>query len=136
MTSEESNWVRHREIHFAQPHPDQNQAATAHRLFQDLACIHASEVVSPTLITLSYDLRCTCLCHIEQALQELGFHLDNSLLNKLKRALYYYTEDAQRENFGPHHGQDDSTREVFINRYEKIHHGCRDSRTNYWRKYL
>jgi len=39
---------------------------------------------------------------IDEALIELGFHLDNSLLNKLLRALHYYSEEAQCANLGYH----------------------------------
>ena len=53
--------------------------------------------VVPCLIVV-YDLRRITLQRIENALSELGYHLDNSLLCKLKRALFHYAEETQREN--------------------------------------
>ena len=73
---------------------------------------------------------------IEDSLVELGFHLDNSLLYKLKRSLYHYTDETQRSNMGCCSDQCQCTREVFINRYQRLMHGCRDSRPRYWREYL
>ena len=35
---------------------------------------------------------------LESALSNQGFHLDNSLLSKLKRALAYFCESVQRRN--------------------------------------
>lgn len=103
-------------------------------LFSDIDGISHLELIETHKLTISYDVRVITLEIIEDTLIELGFHLDNSLLYKLKRALYYYTEQVQRENLG--HAKNQLTRNVFINRYDRLQHGCRDDRPEHWRKYL
>ena len=68
-------------------------------------------------------------------LQEVGFHLDNSVISKLKRALFYYAEDTQLANMGYDHAESKSTLEIFINRYNQLPHGCRDERPMHYRRY-
>ena len=63
------------------------------------------------------------------------YHLDNSLLCKLKRALFYYTEETQRENLAITQEGDLIQRDVFVNRYQRATHGCRDPQPEYWREY-
>jgi hypothetical protein len=87
-------------------------------------------------ILISYDITLISLQFIEELLHELGFHLDNNLLVKLKRALHYYTEDIEREALGCGKVADNNTRDVFIKRYQRRLHGCRDARPDYWRRYL
>jgi hypothetical protein len=57
-----------------------------------------ADPATPIQLNLSYDLTQTCLQEIEAALDELGLHLDNGLLFRIKRALHYYTEETFREN--------------------------------------
>mgnify|MGYP003488956699 CR=1 FL=1 len=73
---------------------------------------------------------------LEAALVSQGFHLDNSLLNKLLRALHYYSEEAQCANLGVHSGLRHHTLDIFIHRYQLLPHGCRDNRPDHWRRYL
>jgi hypothetical protein len=87
-------------------------------------------------IHVSYDLNHISLNVIEGLLSELGFHLDNSLMAKLKRALCYYTEENELQALGLPTGQDQSTREIFMRCYQCHSHGCRDGRPQHWRKYL
>lgn len=124
--------LKHREIIFATPHPDPNQAQSALVMLIDVEGIEQVTAISSTQLSISYDVTCVTLNIIEQALIELGYHLDNSLLSKMKRALYYYTEETLRTNLGCNN----CTRDVFINRYQKQLHGCRDERPQHWRNYL
>ena len=130
--------VKRREIGFRDPHTDPQQALSAVLLLADVdGIVHAS---SPdperNSIVVVYDLGRISLRVIEALLTELGFHLDNSLLSKLKRALYYYTEDNEMQSLHIHDDQDASTREIFMRCYRGKKHGCRDSRPEYWRNYL
>ena len=124
--------LRHREILFATPHPDDNQAQSAMVILVDVEGVEQVTAITNTQLSISYDVTCVTLNIIEQALLELGYHLDNSLLSKMKRALYYYTEETLRTNLGC----SNCTRDVFINRYQKQSHGCRDERPQHWRHYL
>ena len=86
-------------------------------------------------IQVQYDLRFITLEVIEAGLRAVGFHLDNNLLYKLKRALFYYTEETQLMNMGHLHNQASSTLDIFINCYDQREHGCRDDRPPHLRHY-
>ena len=130
--------VKHREIGFRDPHPDPQQAHSAMLLLADIEGIIRISIPDPShnTIHVSYDLSMICLRVLEALLSELGFHLDNSLIAKLKRALYYYTEENELESMAIHSGQGHSTRDIFMRCYRCKTHGCRDGRPEYWRKYL
>ena len=126
---------KRREICFDPLHPDSNQAQVAQSWLTELPGIHACHADSPLLLIIEYDITQICLEEIEDTLRELGLHLDNSLLSKLKRALYHYSENNERLNLARHATSKDFTREVFIHRYQDREHGCRDHRPKYWRDY-
>lgn len=136
MDTEESELIKHREIGFVELHPDPNQARTAAELLLELDGILHVEDKSPLLLNLSYDLSQISLEAIEGALTEVGLHLDNKLFYRLKRALYYYTEEIERTNMGCPRGSTNCTKKVFARRYQQLEHGCRDNRPDHWRKYL
>ena len=128
--------VKHREIWFRGPHHDPNQARTATLVLSDVEGVLQVNPRHPELIQVTYDIRFITLQLIDGLLAELGFHLDNNLLMKLRRALYYYTEEAQQDVLGCKRGRGNCTQAVFINRYLQIEHGCRDIRPDHWRQYL
>lgn len=134
MDESNHDLVKHRELAFCSLHADPEQASSALFFFSDVKGILHLELIDTHKLAVSYDIRYISLKLMEEALIELGFHLDNSLLHKLKRALYYYTEEIQCDNMGCHKNQ--CTRQIFINRYDRLQHGCRDDRPQHWRKYL
>lgn len=127
--------VKHREIRFCRLHPDNTQAHSASLILSDVEGIHLVQPVEPHLLHVSYDITRITLNIIEGALSELGYHLDNSLMYKLKRALYYYTEETQRANLGLEEACCPD-KQMFISRYLRRRHGCRDQRPEHWRNYL
>lgn len=131
-----SNLFKQREILFSPMHPDPNQAQSAMLILGDLQGIERIDILQPTRLLVCYHLQLQTLAGIEALLRELGFHLDNSLLCKLKRALYYYTDDTERANLGCADGHCKNTRDVFVQHYQKRPHGCRDLRPAHWRNYL
>lgn len=131
----EQNPIKYRTITFCDLHPDPNQAQTAMLLLSDIEGVEHLHINDNGELLVGYDLRFLTLAVIEDALTELGFHLDSSLLYKLKSALYHYTEEAQRANLGLDR-RCAHCRQVFINRYQRLQHGCRDERPRHWRKYL
>lgn len=131
-----TNFTKQRDVIFNPLHDDENQALTACQMLVDLDGIVFAEAISNQHLIVRYDLRFFTLVDIEELLTTVGFHLDNNLLIKLKRALYRYTEETERANLGYPQGQSNSTRDVFINRYQQLPHGCRDKRPNHWRNYL
>jgi hypothetical protein len=136
MDIPEADRIKHRQINFRDLHPERNDAQSAARFLGTLDGVMRAEPVSPILLDLSYDIRMTCLEEIESALNELGLHLDNGLLYRMKRALHYYTEETLRENYGIQHAGGQCTKLVFAKRFESIEHGCRDQRPEHWRRYL
>lgn len=136
MDEPDAERIRHRELVFAPIHEDPHQARTALLLLDEVPGIVKLTYIDDTRLQLSYDIDTVSLQMIEEALAEVGFHLDNSLLSKLKRALYYYSEDVQRQNLGCGLGESNCVQKVFVNRYRKLPHGCRDDRPEHWRRYL
>jgi hypothetical protein len=130
--------IKHREIGFHDPRPGLQQAQGAMLVLADVEGVLAVSIPDPAvnILHIRYDLSLISLCIVEDLLSELGFHLDNSLMSKLKRALYYFIEENELENLFATRDQDHSTRDVFMRSYRCRTHGCRDERPEYWRKYL
>lgn len=136
MGTANNDVIKHREICFRGPHPDPHQAQTAMLILSDVEGIIQVEPHNTQMIVVTYDVSLISLQIIDAFLSELGFHLDNSLLMKLRRALYYYTEELQQDVMGCARGRGNCTQDVFINRYRQLEHGCRDVRPDHWRHYL
>ena len=135
MRADAEALYKHRTIQFCRFHPEPDQVCSAATWLQGVAGIQTVQVLSPHALEVVYDLRRVTLEGIESALSELGYHLDNTLLCKLKRALFYYTEETQRENLAITSEGEIVQREVFVNRYQRVAHGCRDPQPEYWREY-
>lgn len=131
-----TNFIKQRDVMFSPLHDDENQSSTAAQMLIDLDGIVSAESISSTHLIINYDLRFFTLVDVEELLSTVGFHLDNNLLIKIKRALYRYTEETERANLGCIEGQSNCTREAYINRYQQLRHGCRDKRPVHWRNYL
>jgi len=136
MDIADTDRIKHREIHFRDLHPERNDARSAAEFLNQVDGVLTTEPVTPIHLNLSYDLARVCLEEIEGALDELGLHLDNGLMYRIKRALYRYTEDNCRENCGCERGDSNCMKRVFAKRYEALEHGCRDHRPEHWRRYL
>ncbi len=128
--------IKHREIAFQEIHPNPSQAHAAAQFLVELDGVLSAEPVSPTLLKVSYDVLRATLQEIEEALVELGLHLDSRLVFRVRRALFYYTEETFRANYGCLSDERDCTQKLFAKRYELIEHGCRDERPEHWRRYL
>lgn len=128
--------VKVREIAFCTLHPDTDQASSAAALLMEVDGVQHAEMRQPALVHVSYHLLSICLADIEALLEEHGFHLDNRLVFKIRRALFHYTEETQRANLGCMKGESNCTQKVFVNRYRNRDHGCQDDRPEHWRRYL
>ncbi|MDH5444064.1 MAG: hypothetical protein OEY52_00820 [Gammaproteobacteria bacterium] len=129
-----NNQIKHREIQFDAMHPDPNQAQSAMLLLADVTGIENSTVQTPTSLLVSYDVSLITLDDILTELTDEGLHIYNSLLFKLKQALYSYTEQTQRANIADN--QKTSSRKMHVKQYQRRPHGCRDQRPHHWRDYL
>lgn len=136
MDRESHSLIKHREIRFCPLHHDRTQAHSASLLLADLDGVFRVVPVEPHVMQISYDITRLTLHLLEGVLDELGYHLDNSLMAKLRRALYYYTEETQRANLGLDGNTAPRDVKVFVQRYAKLRHGCRDERPEHWRNYL
>jgi len=136
MSDHSDECIKHRDINFAPLHnPDDSPSQLAMLLLADAPGIINLYPQSDTCLHVSYDLRLVTLDIIELGLREVGFHLDNNLMCILRRALFHYTEETQCLNMG-YHPDSKATRDIYITRYQRLPHGCRDERPNHWRKYL
>lgn len=136
MSDQFEHFHKKREIAFCSLHSDPNQAGTAAALLLAADGIEQVEVITPNLLRVHYHLLNIQLTDIEKIIEDEGLHLDNSLVYKIRRALYHYAEDTQRANCGcTSDASDNTTQKVFINRYQRRNHGCQDDRSEHWRKY-
>ena len=71
---------------------------------------------------------------LETALASQGFHLDNSLMSKLKRALAYFSESVQRRNVAADE-PDIKSQQAFMKVYDNHLHGDCDDTPEEWRGY-
>jgi hypothetical protein len=87
-----------------------------------------------TTLLVRYNVCEYTLEGLETALGNQGFHLDNSLLCKLKRALAYFCESVQRRNIAANE-PDIKSQQAFVKVYERHLHGDRDETPEEWRDY-
>ena len=133
--SDAEELIKRRELRFCHLHPDPNQGRSALLLLSDAEGVLDITLANELCLYITYDVRYMTLDAIEKVLIRLGYHLDNRLLYRMKRALYSYSEETQRANLGVSESTDNTT-QVFVKRYSSNYHGCRDKRPDHWRKYL
>ncbi len=119
-----------REIHFS-PLPS-GQAARALESLLEMGL--KAEMIAPNVLSVSYQLPHHRLETLEDTLVEQGFHLDNSLLQKIVRALVHYVEEVQCQNLSePARLQ--KNMEIFVKVYDHHPHGDHDETPEEWREY-
>lgn len=85
---------------------------------------------------VSYDLQHHSLRELDEHLVDKGYHLDNTLLTKLTRALIYYVEDTQVHNLGaPEKRLKRSSQTAYVQAWEHHPHGDHDETPPEWREY-
>ena len=85
---------------------------------------------------VAYDLQQHTLRELDEHLVDKGYHLDNTLLTKLTRALIYYVEDTQLHNVGaPEKRLKRSSQEAYVHAWENHPHGDHDDTPPEWREY-
>lgn len=130
--------IKDREIVLRGPTDPHLRADDAMLLLSDVDGVEKCTKINDYHFMVSYDLRVISLEQIETALAEVGYHLDASIMSKLKRALYYYTEDNERANMGLNklNCSGGCAVKVFVNHYRKTEHGCRDQRPEHVKRYF
>ncbi|MCE1183883.1 MAG: hypothetical protein LWW81_16500 [Rhodocyclales bacterium] len=85
---------------------------------------------------VGYDLEQHTLRELDEHLVDKGYHLDNTLLTKLTRALIYYVEDTQLHNVGaPEKRLKRSAQEAYVQAWQQHPHGDHDDTPPEWREY-
>ncbi len=86
---------------------------------------------------VAYDLRQHSLHELEGSLEDKGYHLDNTLMSKMMRALIYYVEETQLHNLeAPHKPLKSTQSEVgYTHAWERHPHGDHDDTPPEWREY-
>lgn len=87
-------------------------------------------------VGVAYDLHEHSLQELEHALEDKGYHLDNTLMSKMMRALIYYVEETQLHNLdAPHRLLKKSQHEAYTHAWERHPHGDHDDTPPEWREY-
>lgn len=111
------------------------QAERARALLDGLDGIQARlEGERACTLIIQYNVRHYTLQGLEKALELQGFHLDNSLLQKIRRSLIHFCEQVQRENLLIN-APDVKSQQVFARVYEQHLHGDKDETPEEWREY-
>lgn len=110
------------------------QAERARLLLEGLDGLVVTSTADGCRLLVRYHVCEYTLEGLETALADQGFHLDNSLLTKLKRALAYFCESVQRRNVAANEPEIKSQR-AFMRVYERHLHGDRDDTPEEWRFY-
>jgi len=133
--------IKHRDIGFCALRADINLAHSAVFIINDLSGVMMSHALDHKSVHMVYDLNCITFEEISAVLINQGFHLDNSILAKMKRSIAFYCEEAFRENCRKErvldavqeHRKSDV---VYLRQRKKSPCECRDLRPEHWRKYL
>lgn len=129
-----SDLKKHREILFAKFPPGQVPEAA-----DDLKHLDEVEVAAKTekrAVGVTYELQQHTLQELEDHLEDKGYHLDNTLLSKLTRALIHYVEDTQLHNLSaPERRTKRSAQEAYVQAWEHHPHGDHDDTPPEWREY-
>lgn len=123
--------LKRREIVF---HPlPPGQISLALELLTQMPGLKASEL-GPISLQIEYCIAEHCLEDIEALLSAQGFHLEGSLLIRIKRNLAYYCERVQRENLAK---PEPSTKNypAHMEAWTKRPHGDHDETPAEWRQY-
>ena len=123
-----------REILFSKFPPGQVPEAADD--LQHLESVEVDPQFEKRSVGVSYELTDHTLRELDEHLVEKGFHLDNTLMTKLTRALIYYVEETQLHNIGaPEKRLKRSAQEAYVNAWEHHPHGDHDETPPEWREY-
>lgn len=125
---------KERQIQFAKFPPGQvPEAADCLQRFENL---EVAPQLARRAVDVTYDLTDYTLATLEDHLIDQGFHLDNTLMSKLVRALIHYVEDTQLHNLeAPPRPLKRSQHEAYLHAWEQHPHGDHDDTPLEWREY-
>ncbi|WP_303787406.1 hypothetical protein [Azovibrio restrictus] len=124
---------KRREILFSRFPPGQLPEAVDH--LQQVERVEVEPRLEKRAVQVGYDLREHTLEELESRLQDKGFHLDNTLMSKLMRALIYYVEETQLHNLAAPERPLKHSQEAYVHAWERHPHGDHDETPPEWREY-
>ena len=92
----------------------------------ELESLIVEEAGQPNAVSISYDINEHTLESIENALRAWGYHLDDSLISKLYRALIYYSEATELRGFRQPEQLSKKYHVTYSQAWERHSHGDRD----------
>lgn len=116
--------IKRREIRFTKLPPGQAEKAAS--LLGGLELLQVRLGPRERSLTVNYDLVDYTYEGLENALRNLGYHLDNSLYCKIVRAIVYFTESTQLKNITEPARLIKQSNEVYIKAYQHHPHGDHD----------
>lgn len=129
-----SDLKKKREILFAKFPPGQVPEAADDLKHMDEIAVEPKD--EKRTLGVGYDLTQHTLRELDEHLVDKGFHLDNTLMSKLTRALVYYVEDTQLHNIdAPERRLKRSSQEAYVKAWEQHPHGDHDETPPEWREY-
>ncbi len=127
------DFIKQREIRLRGPHPGPSDETVM--MLAELPGVLSVTPPNRQTFSVSYDLRQICLRDILQILEGWGQHLDASLWSKLRYALAFYSEDAQRETLLLPMSQPEALRDLAAHVHARHHHGS-NHKGQTWDRYL
>lgn len=128
-----SDLNKKREILFSKFPPGQPPEAADD--LRRLEVIEAQARENNRSLDVTYDLTRHTLRELDEHLVDKGYHLDNTLLTKLTRALIYYVEDTQLHNIDAPEKRLKRSQEAYVKAWENHPHGDHDDTPPEWREY-
>ena len=122
-----------REILFSRFPP--GQVPEAADLLTGLENLDAVPETEKRAVAVAYDLTDYTYRGLEEGLVDQGFHLDNTLMSKLMRALIYYVEETQLHNLEAPERPLKSSSKAYAQAWERHPHGDHEETPPEWREY-
>lgn len=128
-----SELIKRREIVFAKFPPGQIPEAADQ--LAHLQRVNSDPHLDKRAVGVEYDLKDYTLADLEDHLVDRGFHLDNTLLSKLTRALIHYVEETQLHNMDAPERLLKQSDQAYVKAWERHPHGDHDDTPEEWREY-
>jgi hypothetical protein len=124
---------KHREIRFGKMPPGQAEKALA--ILSGLEGLEVAPGPRQNTIQVRYDVTNYTFEGLELALQDQGFHLDNTIYSKILRAIVYYCETTQLHNLRSPERLIKKSNEVYVKVWDHHLHGDHDETPPELREY-
>ncbi|MEW5769267.1 MAG: hypothetical protein AB1831_02775 [Pseudomonadota bacterium] len=86
-------------------------------------------------LCVEYEVTEYALEDLENALGAQGFHLEGSLLMRIRRVIAYHCERVQRHNLGMPEPRTKDYHQHFVEAWQHAEHGDHDETPEQWRQY-